>query len=440
MARTARQVALDALVSFAAGGVFSQSRFAERCGAAGLDRRDAAFASFLVGGVLQNLRLCDWHIAKHSNIPLKKMETKVLCILRLGTFQLFFAAGVPARAAVNESVALCGRNKRAAGFCNAVLRAVSRTADPYAVEIADPMERLGIVVSCPDWIVREAAEQYGLPGAESLLWSLNETPKTTLQLNPMRTTPEEAVAFFAAEGVEAAPHLFLPMALELSSAATLSENPVMAAGGGWVQDAAAFLAAKTLDPHPGERILDLCAAPGGKSFAAAALTGGEALITACDISERKLKLVSEGAERLGFSNIRTEVSDATVFRPEFEGKFDRLICDLPCSGLGILRRKPDIRYKPETDAIALPALQLSMLRAAARYLKPGGVMLYSTCTWREEENAGVVQAFLEKEHFSLKSFQIPEIGQLEQVEMLTLRPDLHGTDGFYICLLRKSDV
>ncbi len=440
-AKSARAVALDALCAFETSRVFSSAKLSRAVRAAGLDRRDAAFASFLVGGVLQTMLLLDWQIARFSRIPLKKLEKRVLCALRLGAFQIFFADGVPARAAVGETVELIRSNRRAAGFCNAVLRALMQVEDPYLVETGDTIEEISIRRSCPEWIVREAVGMLGEREADELLAASNIDPPVTMQLNPLRTTREQALEELASEGESVRSHPFLSTALELDSAAGLSSSAFMARGGGWVQDAASFLAVAALAPEPGDRVLDICAAPGGKTFAASALTRGGCSILAQDISARKLQLVAEGAARLGFSGVETSVADATMISRELVGRFDKVICDLPCSGLGILRKKPDIRYRSEGSARALGELQTRILENAAAYLAPGGRMLYSTCTWRRAENEDIVRKFLaEHTGFSSESFSVNAPNVENPTEMLTLMPHKNETDGFFICLLRKSDV
>lgn len=193
------------------------------------------------------------------------------------------------------------------------------------------------------------------------------------------------------------------------------------------------------DPQPGDRVLDACAAPGGKSFAAAIAMADQGEIISCDIHPHKMKLITQGRDRLGLGCITPEVMDAKVFRPEWEGSFDLVIADVPCSGLGVIRKKPDIRYKDPAPLEGLSKIQLDILSNVARYVRPGGALLYSTCTLLWRENQGVVQQFLEKgKSFSLSPFQLPDpIGRVED-GMLTLWPHRHGTDGFFIAKLIRA--
>jgi len=438
--KSARAVALDALVKYEQSRVWSQNRLSRAISDAELGGRDAAFATYLCGGVLQNTALLDHNLSKFSKIPLKKLETRVLCILRLGTFQLMFASSVPASAAVNESNILCGKDKRKAGFVNAVLRAFSRAENPFEVDTGDEVCNLSVRFSHPEWIVRELVSHYGVDFAREALEKNNEAAPVTIQINTLRATAAEVIASFAAEGAGVTTHEWLLDCATLSSAADIENHAAFMQGHFWVQDAASNLAVRALNPEREMKILDLCAAPGGKSFAAAVLSGA-AEITSCDISARKLELVRESAERLGIS-VDAQINDAGVFCEEWVDKFDAIICDLPCSGLGIIRKKPDIRYKDEKSVSELPVLQSKILDVAAKYLKSGGRLLYSTCTWREAEDGAVFRGFLERNSgFKAVDFELPHpVGAKLRSEngMLTLWPHIHGTDGFFISLAQKK--
>lgn len=439
--KNAREVALDALTAWQTGGVWSARKLSDAIERAGLDKRDSALTTYLCGGVLQNLLLLDYHIAQHSSIKLKKMETRVLCILRIGAFQLLFSDSIPKSAAVNETVALCkGKNRRSAGFVNAVLRAMTSIDDPYRIDENDKIKRMSIRYSHPEWICRELIESVGREKAELVLAANNEAPPVTIQVNTLLKNSQEVADALRAEGVEVSPHEIVPDCLNLQQTGTIDNLDTYKQGLFWVQDAASMLAIMALNPEPGESVLDVCAAPGGKSFAAAVLSGGEAIITSLDISERKLELVREGSERMGLK-LRIGKSDAIVYKPEYAEKFDRIICDVPCSGLGIIRKKPDIRYIDQEKANKLPELQLTILSNISRYLKPGGVLLYSTCTWRKSENREVVNRFLsDNKEFELEEFELPSpIGHIKS-GMKTLWPQNFAFDGFFICLMRKNNV
>lgn len=437
MAKSARAVALDELVRWETAGEWDNRRFSAAIAGAGLDRRDAALATFLAGGVLQNRMLLDRWLANFSKIPLAKLERRVLMALRLGAFQLFFADSIPKHAAVGETVALMsGRDGRSAGFVNAVLRAVSKLDDPFAFDAADDIERLSIRYSHPEWIVRELVGRRGLEGAEAELAANNSSPPTTLRVNTRHTDRASLMAELSAGGAEVSEGE-TEYAITMVGGGDVAELAGYCEGKFWVQDVSSQLAVAAADISDGMRVLDLCAAPGGKSFGAACCGGR---VTSNDLTERKTALIREGAERLGF-DIEVSTRDGREPRDEWLGAFDRVICDAPCSGLGIIRKKPDIRYKGERDVEKLPELQLELLESAAKCVKNGGKLLYSTCTWRKSENEDVVEAFIAKHpEFSPKDFVLPNnIGKSEN-GMTTLWSGKSDHDGFFICLLVKSDV
>jgi 16S rRNA (cytosine967-C5)-methyltransferase len=259
-------------------------------------------------------------------------------------------------------------------------------------------------------------------------------------VSALRAAVSEVKSSLEADGAEAAGNAVVPDSLDLFGTGALERLEAYKNGWLWVQDAASNLAVRALDPQPGDRILDACSAPGGKSFAAAVLAGGKAEITAQDIHEGKLVLVRDGAKRLGL-DMTVIHGDASAFCSDFSEKFDKIICDVPCSGLGIIRKKPDIRFSDEGKAAGLPALQYSILQNVSKYLKPGGLLLYSTCTWRESENGSVVDAFLSKNpSFSTEEFTLPDpIGHVSSGKV-TLWPQNFAFDGFFICLMRKNNV
>jgi 16S rRNA (cytosine967-C5)-methyltransferase len=261
----------------------------------------------------------------------------------------------------------------------------------------------------------------------------------TVQVNPLKTTAEKLTAELTEAGITVKSHAWVPDCLELSGTGDLTALQSFRKGEFMVQDPAARLVSLIADVKPGQRVLDVCAAPGGKSFSAAFAMENRGSITSCDLHENKLKRVRESAERLGISCVTAEPADGRVFKPEWENVFDVVIVDAPCSGLGIIRKKPDTRYKKADELFALPVIQTAILENAARYVAPGGTLIYSTCTILPEENEQVTDVFLaEHPEFSRESFVLPEpVGATGG--QLTLWPQRHDTDGFYICrMVRKS--
>ncbi|MDR1117247.1 MAG: 16S rRNA (cytosine(967)-C(5))-methyltransferase RsmB [Oscillospiraceae bacterium] len=438
--KTARAVAADALTGWQAGGIWSAKKLNEAIGQNELDSRDTALCIYLCNGVIQNAYLLDYHISAHSKIRINKLENRVHALLRLGAFQLLFAESIPKSAAVNETVALCrAKNERSSGYVNAVLRGIAQISDPYFVDAGDDMERISIRYSHPRWICDEIYDILG-DGSERAIAENNSAPPVTIQVNTLRCTAEELAGMLEESGISVVRHGFLRDALELRGTGNISRLPAYRQGLFWVQDTASMLSVKALAPKAGDKILDICAAPGGKSFAAAVLSGGKAEVVSCDISEKKLALVRHGAKRMKLK-IKTALNDAKEFNPEFEAYFDKVICDVPCSGLGIIRKKPDIRYKDRESVLSLPGLQLEILETAKRYLKAGGELVYSTCTWRDAENRETVEKFIKNNpEFCTRVINISTKIEHKAENMVTLWPHLDGTDGFFICHMRKNDV
>ena len=281
----------------------------------------------------------------------------------------------------------------------------------------------------------------GEEGAEALLAADNGQPPTAAQVNLCRTTEEELTARLSSQGVTVERHPWLPGCVLLSGTGDLEQLPAFRDGLFYVQDPAARLAVLAAGPEPGMRVLDACAAPGGKSFAAAVAMGDKGDILSCDIHAHKKALIEAGAARLGFTSIMAEVMDGKVCQDHLLDSFDLVIADVPCSGLGIIRKKPDIRYKDPEPLKHLPAVQSAILDNVAQYVKPGGVLLYATCTLLERENRAVAESFLSRHsNFTAEAFQLPDpIGRVD-TGMLTLWPHIHDTDGFFFAKLRRKGL
>ncbi len=406
----------------------------------GLEGRNMALAVNIVNGVLQNYRLLDWRLERCSGRKADSLSPEVRDILRLTAYQLGFLDRVPAHAAVSEGVELAkSRAPRAAGFVNAVLRRLSAAPKLMPTrDMANVVESLGILYSHPNWLVRELIETYGVEECENILAADNSPAPLTAQVNTLKTTPAELISAFSRQGIEAAPHLLGENMLVLTGAGALESIPEFSDGHLYIQDPAARLAVDCIGLAPGMNVLDLCAAPGGKSFAAALNIKNTGSIRSFDIHENKLGLIRRGAERLGINIITACAGDARRFLPELEGSADAVIADVPCSGLGVIRRKPEIRLKPPEELLRLPDIQLDILKNASRYVAPGGALLYSTCTILPRENEEVVGRFLsEHEDFAPEPFTLPEpLGDFPG--MAVMLPGRADTDGFFICLMRRK--
>ena len=438
----AREAALLALNDCQRQGGWTDAILKKRLD--GLDGREAALATQLCFGVLQNQLLLDFYLSHFSNIPLKRMEGRVVQALRLGAYQMLFLERVPHSAAVDRSVELTHKhckNPRAAGMVNGILRSLERSLDRLpAIPRTDPVKYLSTLYSHPEWVVKEFLTALGSDETARLLAVHNGRAPITAMVNTTKTTAEELTASLEAEGVQAQPHPWLADCLILSKPGSLERLAAFQDGLFYIQDPASKLAALALDPRPGMRVLDCCAAPGGKSFASAIQMEGGGEVVSCDLHPHKKKLIQAGADRLGLDSIVPMTADGKVFRAEWESAFDRVLVDAPCSGLGVIRKKPDIRYKDPAPLAGLPEVQRSILEAAARYVKAGGVLVYSTCTVLRRENEDVVGAFLaDHREYRAERFRLPGPAGDVEAGMVTLWPHRQGTDGFFICKLRKQE-
>ena len=433
---TARDVALRALVACERQGAWSDGFLKKEIGNAGLDGRDAALATRLCFGVQQNRMLLDFWLSNLSKIPLAKMEPAVRSILRLGAYQILFLDRVPDHAAVNQAVEQArknSRNPRSAGLVNGILRSLIRQKS----ELPQPPD-LSTRYSHPQWLVEAFSRRLPPEEVEDLLRADNSEPPTCIQINTCKAGTPAVIEALRQEGMTVSPHPWLPDCLLLQGTGNLEQSAAFQRGWFYVQDAAAKLAVLAADPRPGMEVLDACAAPGGKSFAAAIAMGNQGRVISCDIHPHKQILLQRGAERLGFPIIQPEVLDGKVCKDNFLNRYELVIADVPCSGLGIIRKKPDIRYKDPEPLAGLPKVQSAILENVSRYVRPGGVLLYATCTLLERENEEIVAAFLEKrKDFTLEKFQLPGPFGLCADGMLTCWPHRHGTDGFFFAKLRR---
>ena len=436
---SARESALNVLKNCRTEDNWVNSALKEQLARDRLDRRDAALATRLAYGVLQNRALLDHYLQQLLTGRLKDLRPVLRDILHLGLYQILFLDKIPESAAVNESVDLakryCKKQKNAAPLVNGVLRNAVRSRDTLVA----PGD-LATKYSHPAGLVALLKSYVGEDRLEAMLKANNAAPDTVVQVNTLKTTAAKLLLRLEAEGAEAAPHPWMENCLVLKNTGALEKLPAFCDGEFYVQDAAARLAVDCAGITEGDFLVtDCCAAPGGKSFAAAIALGGRGRIVSSDIHEHKVPLMEKGAERLGFANMHPRHFDATVFDPELEGKVDFALVDVPCSGYGIIRKKPDIREKDPDTMKELPALQLQILKNQARYVRSGGVLIYSTCTLVRRENEGVVEKFLKTNpEFSLEALTLPaEFGE-NTTGMLTLVPGEHDTDGFFIARLRRS--
>ena len=442
MTETSRQTAFSALMRVEKDNSYSNIALDTILSKSSLSQRDKNFVSNIFYGVIERCLLLDYNISSYSDIPLNKLDMEIAVILRMGLYQIFFMDSVPNSAAVNESVKLCYENKvaSAAGFVNGVLRAAAENDE---IKLPNPKKSkskfYSISYSCPENIVRLWRQSYGDEMAKEILMSLEGRPPVNARVNTLKTDIESLKKSFEKSGVKAEISKCADDCLELENTGAIENLAEYGQGLFHIQDTASQLCCKMLEAGEGQTVLDVCSAPGGKSFTLAEMMNNKGKIISCDLYEARAGLVKKGAERLGIDIIRTVTGNSAEM--EFPVA-DRVLCDVPCSGLGIIRRKPELRYKEELGVDNLPDVQYAILCNSAKYVKSGGILVYSTCTlnpWENNENA---RKFLEEhEDFEAYALKIPENikrGIEENENELTLFPQINGTDGFFISAFRKK--
>ena len=384
---------------------------------------DPAFTREIVYGTLKNKYLLDHFLQKYISRGYNRLKADILTIMRMGAYQLIFMGSVPGYAAVSETVDIAKKFVRGReAFVNGVLRNMSREVRtlewPKREDYGTAAEFFEVRYSVNRWIAEELISCMGEDGVEEFLKFSNETPELSIRANLLINSTDELENELSAEGFTVRRSLISKRCL-LVSGSGLLDTEAYRSGRFSVQDEASCLAADTLDPEPGMTVIDVCAAPGGKTAALGELMGNEGELRAFDVHEHKIPLIEGAARRSGLTIVRCEAADASVRRKESEGKADRVLCDVPCSGLGVIRRKPEIKYRDAFSIKELSDLQYKILEASSGYLKPGGALVYSTCTVTDEENHQVTEKFLENN----KGFRRESERQMGPADK---------TDGFYI--------
>lgn len=431
----ARRVAVTAVSRWERDGKYINLELDATLERSALTGADRALAAAIIYGVVERKLTLDAETERLSGRELSRLDGETKAAISVGLYQLIYMDKIPPHAAVNETVAAAPQRSR--GLVNAVLRRSLREVCKVLLpdREADEAAYLSRLHSVPEWIVKSWLCDYGAD-AEGITASANSHPAVTLRVNTLRVECEELLRRFRDDGVDAEAVDIAPDMIRLLSGKKITELYGYSEGLWFVEDAASRLAALALGARPGETVADVCAAPGGKSFSVAIDMKNEGKLYSHDLHKNKIRLITSGAERLGVTIIDASVRDASKCVGG-EGTFDRVLCDAPCSGLGVIAKKPDIRYKNEADVVRLPDIQYSILSASAKLVKSGGVLVYSTCTLRREENDCVRDRFLaETEDFvpyMPEDFPIPTDGGA-----VTLMPHKHGTDGFYIAGFKRK--
>ena len=428
---TARQTAQRILIKTENSKGYSNISLDHALEGSGLSAPDKALVSALVYGVIERRITLDYIISKLSSRDIKNIDKETLAALRLGIYQLRFMDRIPPHAAINETVSLCSR--KSSGFVNAILRSYTRLTAPVELPNRenDTVRYLSVAYSVCEALAEKLLSVFGLERAERLLAASFDAPKTTLRVNTLKISRDELIAKL--DGAD--PTEISPVGIKVGGA--VRELYGFDGGLFFVQDEASQICVGALGAQPGELIVDACSCPGSKSFGAAIDMKNDGEVRSFDLHQSKLSLISGGAQRLGIDIISTAAWDARNFIPELDGAADRVLCDVPCSGFGVIAKKPELRYKDPKESAPLPDIQLAILKNCSRYVKAGGVLVYSTCTIFPEENEENIKRFLAaSSDFELDGF---EFGALKQnKETLSLYPDTHNTDGFFVARVVKK--
>lgn len=392
-----------------------------------IDQRDIGFISEIVYGTISWRFTIDEVIKKYSNIRIKKISPWILNILRMGIYQILFLDKVPKSAAVNEGVNLAKRygHKASSNFVNAILRKIDKKDYEGFFKIKDDVERISKTTSMPVWIVEELLKQNTIEETEKICKASNLKPKLSIRVNTLKTNRETLKKELEKEKIkvkegETERFLLLEEAKNIENLESFRKGEFI------VQDEAAGYIANVLNPKQNEKVLDACSSPGGKTTYMAELMNNQGIIKAWDLHEHRIKLVDNVARRLGITIIQTEVKDASIYEESYFEFFDKILLDVPCLGIGVLKRKPDIKWKRKKEDIEkIIKIQKAILENCSKYLKLGGEVVYSTCSILKEENEDIIDAFIKKN----KNFEIQEKIQIYQNEK---------TDGFFICKMKKN--
>ena len=441
---TAREAAFISLKKFENRSIYTNIEADNTIKKYKLEGPDRALYTAVFYGVVEKQITLDYFLGQLSSRPVGHMDENVRIILRMGLYQLKYFDRVPAYAVLDSSARLARRfaANSSVAFVNAVLREYTRRPQSLTLPDAgsDPMNRmyrLSILSSIPLWLCNSLRQAYGEQKAEAIVHALTQPPKMTLRTNTLKTETPTLLSALSAHDISVSRSALCKDGIRLTHPIPISEIYGFHEGLWFVQDEASQVCAEVLEPEPGMSVLDACACPGGKSFALAMLMKDRGRIFSCDLHENKLSLVRTGAEKLGIHILETGQRDGAAFAPELESTFDRVLCDVPCSGYGVLAKKPEIRHKSPEDSERLPKIQYRILENCARYVKPGGILVYSTCTLNPYENEYNVRKFLLAESDSFEPVPFTVGGVQADGGMLTLFPDTFGCDGFFIAKMRK---
>ncbi len=431
---TARKIVSELLIKTEEKGAYSTIVLDAALEKNALSPKDKAFASALFYGVLERKMTLDYIIRCYSKIEYDKIEVSAVQLLRMGLYQLLYMDGVPDNASVNETVKLASQKQK--GFINALLRGFIRDGLKIDFGTLEGEAKLSIEYSCPKWLVKMWIKRFGEKATVEMLKASFGRPPLYVKVNTLKCTADQLISELKKDGIKAVKNKLLPDCVEIDKIGGVEACRAYRNGLFHVQDISSQICSKIVKPVFGETVLDMCSAPGGKSFSIAEAMGNKGEVYSFDLYDGKISMLRDGAKRLGISIIKASVNDASVYNESIP-LADKVLCDVVCSGLGVIRRKPEIKYKKKQALEEIPPIQKQILKTASRYVKPGGTLIYSTCTLNYEENEGVVEEFL-KENPDFAPIVVPvDIKGVEAEYCRNFFPQTTGGDGFFVATLRR---
>lgn len=433
---SARQIVFGLLIKTEEKGAYSTIVLDSALEKNALSPKDKAFASALFYGVLERKMTLDYIIRYYSKIEYDKIDISAVQLLRMGLYQLLYMESVPDSAAVNETVKLAEQKQK--GFINAVLRGFLRNGLKIDYGNLEGEARLSVEYSCPKWLVKMWNKRFGEKNTLEILKSSFGRPPLYVKVNTLKCDAEQLISELKKDGIKAQRNKLLPDCVEIDKIGGIEACRAYRNGLFHVQDISSQLCCKIVKAGYGETVLDMCAAPGGKSFSIAEAMENRGEIHSFDLYDGKISMLREGAKRLGITIISAEVNDASVYNENIP-MADKVLCDVVCSGLGVIRRKPEIKYKKKAALEEIPPMQREILKTASRYVKAGGTLIYSTCTLNYEENEAVVEEFL-RENRNFAPIVVPlDISGVEVGYCRNFFPHVTGGDGFFVATLRRTE-
>lgn len=431
---TARKIVSELLIKTEEKGAYSTIVLDAALEKNALSPKDKAFASALFYGVLERKMTLDYIIRCYSKIEYDKIEVSAVQLLRMGLYQLLYMDGVPDNASVNETVKLASQKQK--GFINALLRGFIRDGLKIDYGTLEGEAKLSIEYSCPKWLVKMWIKRFGEKATVEMLKASFGRPPLYVKVNTLKCTADQLISELKKDGIKAVKNKLLPDCVEIDKIGGVEACRAYRNGLFHVQDISSQICSKIVKPVFGETVLDMCSAPGGKSFSIAEAMGNKGEVYSFDLYDGKISMLRDGAKRLGISIIKASVNDASVYNESIP-LADKVLCDVVCSGLGVIRRKPEIKYKKKQALEEIPPIQKQILKTASRYVKLGGTLIYSTCTLNYEENEGVVEEFL-KENPDFAPIVVPvDIKGVEAEYCRNFFPQTTGGDGFFVATLRR---